>query len=144
MVALIKLVTSFSSSKRGSKLIIGLWLAVVLLLAVLAPSSKMFAVNSNASDLPSDLPSEVARMAVERHFPVSSGLPALLVFHDQGGVTEAEIQQVQHVSQWLTEAQPEGIAQSTPLHTMPPAAWGPFFSTDRTTLMLPVLLGKRT
>ncbi|PWK14879.1 MMPL family transporter [Tumebacillus permanentifrigoris] len=142
MYALLEAVTSFASSKRGSKLIIGLWVAVVLVLSVFAPASKEFAVNSNASDLPSDLPSEVSRMALERHFPVSSGLPALLVFHDQAALTAVETQQVQQISQWLAASPPEGVAQSTPLHSMPPAAWGTFFSEDRTTLMLPILLEK--
>ncbi|MBL0385740.1 MMPL family transporter [Tumebacillus sp. ITR2] len=131
-----------ASGKRGAKIVVGLWLAFALVLSFLAPSSKLFAVNSNSSDLPAGLPSEVASVVREKHFPTEDGLTALLVFHEETPLTEEQQTRVAEVSRLLSEENLQGVATSTPLYQMPAAAWGPFFSEDRTTLMLPVSLKK--
>lgn len=142
MFKLLRAVTTFSSGKRGAKIVLGLWLVVVLALTLLAPSSKQYAVNSNATDLPSYVPSEQAREVMETHYPSDQGLTALLVFHDQTSLTDAEKDQIATLSRWLVEEKPAGVADAPPLYKMPAVAWNSFLSEDHTTLMLPVQLQK--
>ncbi|MFD2169025.1 MMPL family transporter [Tumebacillus lipolyticus] len=142
MTQLLRAVTAFSSRKKGAIIMLALWIALVLILSAFAPTSKMFAVNSNASDLPADVPSELARQAIDQHFPADGGLTALLVFHDDRPLSDDQQQQIVNFSRGLVEDKPEGVEQSLPIHQMPPSSWEPFFSADHTTLMLPVHLDK--
>lgn len=142
MTQLLQKVTSLASSKRGSKIVLAIWLVVVVFLSILAPSSKMVAINSNVSDLPSYVPSEQARTILEQHFPADGGATALFVFHAPSKLTAAEKQDIRAVSKWLAQDKPAGVASAVPLHQMPDAAWGAFLSADGTTLMIPVQLKK--
>jgi len=142
MLKLLHAITGFASSKNGSKAVIAFWLVLAVLLAVFAPSSDTFAVQSNRTDLPDGVPSEIARNAMETHFPGDGSLTALVVFHDAQPLTEEELGRIKEISRTLTEQKPEGVAQSVPLHAMPPTAWAGLFSEDRTTLMLPIRLDK--
>ncbi|MGZ4123579.1 MAG: MMPL family transporter, partial [Tumebacillaceae bacterium] len=143
MAKLLQAVTGFASSARGSKVVIGFWLVVVVVLSLLAPSAKMFAINSNASDLPSYVPSEQARAILEKHFPTDGGLSALLVFHKDQPIGEADRKKIAEFSSWLTNNKPDGVAQSVPLQDMPTTGWSQFLSQDGTTLLLPVGLAKQ-
>lgn len=140
MMKILHTITDFASSKTGAKVVLVFWLVVAAVLATLAPSSDTFAVNSNRTDLPDGVPSEVARRAMETHFPGDGSVTALVVFHDSQPLTEEELERVKEISRTLTEQKPDGVAQSVPLHAIPPAAWAGLYSEDRTTLMLPVQL----
>jgi RND superfamily putative drug exporter len=143
MLQILRACTSFASNKTGAKIVLGFWVVLVLALVLCLPGSKKFALNSNPSDLPAYVPSEVARGVVEQHFPSSEGLTALLVFHAETALSDNQTKEIADASRWLAEQKEQkeqGVAEFPPLHQMPPAAWGSLYSADQTTVMLPVRL----
>ncbi|KEO81859.1 MMPL family transporter [Tumebacillus flagellatus] len=142
MFNILHAVTRMASGKRGAKIIAGIWVVIALVLSVAAPSSKTFALTSNVSDLPADMPSEVARLVVDKHFPADGGSTALLVFHDDHALNDKQKSTIADVASWLSDGNVQGVESTVPLKTMPEKAWGTFLSEDGTTLMLPVTMQK--
>ncbi|HEY4554732.1 MAG TPA: MMPL family transporter [Bacillaceae bacterium] len=132
---------AFSSSTRGSKIVIALWLLAVVLFSALAPSAKEFAGNSKENSVKGDTPSEIAAQVLEEQFPSDKGLPALLVFHREEGITNLDREKIIHISEWLaSEQKPEHLKSALPFHEFPKSLQDQMFSRDGTTLLVNVML----
>lgn len=66
------------------------WIAVVGALTMIWPSVNSQVVN-NAPNLPEDSQSVRAAALAEAEFPAGSGVPALLVWHREGGLSEDDL-----------------------------------------------------
>ena len=77
----------------------------------------------------------IADQLIKEHFPRSSGIPALVVWHRHGGLTAEDYQLIQKLSQTITEEPLESAGGVIPMHQMPPQVMKQFASEDETTLI---------
>ncbi|MHA6484260.1 MMPL family transporter [Paenibacillus sp. strain BS8-2] len=113
------------------------WIAVAAILTFTLPAVGDKEVN-NAPNLPEDSPSVVAGEFIQEHFPNESGLPALLVWHREGGLTEQDFKHMQSFTSELAANPLEGQDSVIPLHEMPAQALMGMASEDGSTFVLPV------
>lgn len=117
------------------------WVAVVGILSVLWPSVNSQVIN-NASNLPADSQSVRASVVAEREFPAGSGVPALLVWHREGGMSEEALI---HITAVYAKLAQQPLAHQNfvpPLGQLPPQALKASLSEDGSTLVTPVLFDK--
>ncbi|OAS19884.1 MMPL family transporter [Paenibacillus oryzisoli] len=133
----------FVSSAKGAKIVLISWLAAILLLSALAPSSKEVALSGGEGSLAGHTLSEQAKQVLQEAYPSPDGLTALLVFHAEQPITDAERDAITSISSWLASDQkPPYVTSSLPFHHMPAAQQELLFSADRTTLLLTLSLQK--
>lgn len=94
-------ITDFASSHWGKWIIIAAWVVVAAMLIPLAPSLSSVTSNDAASFLPKNAESTRVQELVSERFP-ANGTPVILVFHRQGGLTDADKTAVRHLSTWAT------------------------------------------
>ncbi|MGJ7913425.1 MMPL family transporter [Neobacillus sp. LXY-1] len=137
MLKPIQKLVQFSSSKNGSKVILSIWIAVVILLSFLAPSSKDFSVSSKEGSVKNDPPSAIAKQVLKKQFPSKEGLTGLLVFHRDNKITNEDRNKISEVSKWLSSNdKPKELEGAVPFHQLPKPAQDQMFSKDGTTLLL--------
>ncbi|WP_342420709.1 MMPL family transporter [Paenibacillus sp. FSL E2-0178] len=118
------------------------WIAVVGALTMIWPSVNSQVVN-NAPNLPEDSQSVRAAALAEAEFPAGSGVPALLVWHREGGLTEDDLL---HITAVYSKLEQQPLAHQNfvpPLGQLPPQALQASLSEDRSTLVTPVLFDKK-
>lgn len=131
-------ITSFSSSKKGSKIVFFLWLIFIIVVSGVMPASKKVSVSSTGNDLPDNFPSVVAEQIKKQSFP-EEGLPALLVFYQKDGIKDKELQKISEISRWLDSPdRPKHIHKSLPFHTLPKQVQLQMLSENQTTFIFPV------
>ncbi len=137
----LQLITDFASAKKGSKIVILIWIAAAFLLAFLAPGSKEFAVNVSGSGLPDNAKSVVAEKKLQHYFTDEGGLPALLLFKQKEGITEEGKKEIAKLIETFgnTEKYPS-VKEVVPYGSLPPAAQDSFLSKDKTIVVVPVIL----
>lgn len=141
MMNKIRQLTRFASSKKGSLIVISIWLAALIILTVFAPSSKEHAENSGEGSVREDSPSEIAHELLEEHFPSQEGMSALYVFHRQAGLTEDDRERFNQLSEWLqSDDKPEEITDALPFHEFPVEMQDQMYSEDGTTLLFNISL----
>jgi len=127
----------FSSSKRGAKVVLLLWIAAVIVLSIFAPSSKDYSVSSKEGSVKNDTPSAIANQVIKEQFPSKEGLTGLLVFHRDDKLTDKDREKITEVSQWLSsEEKPKYVESTLPFHQFPKPVQDQMFSKDGTTLLL--------
>lgn len=119
------------------------WIVLAGLLTVFLPAVGDKEV-SNAPNLEADSPSVVANELIKDKFPSSSGIPALVVWHREGGLTEADYALIQKTTQNIVENPLKEQGEVIPLHQMPLPALQKFASEDGTTLVQPIQFGEAT
>lgn len=117
------------------------WIVLVGVLTMLWPSVNSQVAN-NASNLPEDSQSVRASVVAEREFPAGSGVPALLVWHRDGGISEEDLVHITAVYGKLEQQPLEHQNFVPPLGKLPPQALQASLSEDRSTLVTPVLFDK--
>ncbi|MCR8645169.1 MMPL family transporter [Paenibacillus sp. N1-5-1-14] len=138
-----KRLAAYTSSSKGAKVVIAVWLIGIILLSTLAPGSKLYAQSSKEGSIHEDTPAAVAQQIASEQFPSKDGLTALLVFHREGGLTTDDRQGILDMSKWLASDQkPADVASALPYHSMPPQVQESMFSQDKTTLLLNIALTK--
>ncbi|WP_102272620.1 MMPL family transporter [Cytobacillus massiliigabonensis] len=127
----------YTSSQKGAKITILAWVLAVVLLSLLAPSAKEYEVNSKEGSIKGDKPSEIAQQILKEQFPSTDGLPALLVFHRDGEISEQDIKKINELSAWLgSDEKPEQIISALPFHELPPNVQEQMFSENESTLLI--------
>src|SRR5699024_11861497 len=76
--------TDFIRSKKGMWVTVGVWLALTIILAALAPSARDYEV-SRLDPFPDDTQSVVAEQKMDHYFSDNDGIPAILVFQAKEG-----------------------------------------------------------
>ncbi|MFF2482526.1 MMPL family transporter [Paenibacillus sp. NPDC058071] len=125
------------AGKRGRWITVAVWVLLAVLLTVLLPpvGDKE---NNNAPNLSDDKPSVIADRIVKQYFPNESGIPALVVWHRDNGLTEGDLELIRQLTSQLTEHPANAQGMLAPLHLMPPEALKSFVSEDGTTLVQPI------
>ncbi|WP_419954486.1 MMPL family transporter [Neobacillus niacini] len=133
MNSFLQSVTDRVTSKKGMWITLGIWLLVTMLLAFFAPSAKEYEVSSIDS-IPADAKSVIAENKVDEYFKNNEGIPAILVFQNEGN--KVEVTDLKPLFEKIDQV--EGIKEYVPLLNMPPQATANFFSKDQSTMILPI------
>lgn len=137
-------ITDASSSRRGKFVTMIAWLIIAGVLMVIAPSLSSIYNNSDTQDLPTNAQSQVAQRVLLQEFPNSHGTPAVLVFHNPGGLNADDKTRAKQVSDWLTSDQkPTAVGQVLSIFTVPQAA-SQLISQEGTTMTMVVTLNGST
>lgn len=117
------------------------WILVAALLSVLLPQVGKHETN-NAPNLSESKPSVRAAAVAEREFASGADIPALLVWHKPGGLSDGELPQIAELAgKWTASPVPYQTSVA-PLHKLPLAALKAELSADGSTLVTPVLFDK--
>ncbi|MFE8698342.1 MMPL family transporter [Cytobacillus sp. FJAT-53684] len=128
---------NYTSSQKGVKVTILAWIFAVVLLSIFAPSAKEFEVNSKEGSMDGNKPSEIAQQILIEQFPSTDGLPALLVFHRDGKISEQDMDKIKELSEWLgSDEKPKQIISTLPFHTLPPNVQKQMYSENESTLLI--------
>lgn len=131
----------YTSSKKGAKVTLIAWIAVVLVMSLFLPSSKDYEQNSSEGSVTGDMPSEIAQKISDEAFPSDDGLTALLVFHRDNKITGEDRDRLAKFSKWLaSDEKPEYVASALPFHKFPEEIQDQMFSEDQSTLLFNVSL----
>lgn len=134
-------ISTFSSSKKGAKIVFATWILAVIILSMLAPSAKDYEGNSGEGSKNENMPSEIAEDVLQEHFPSDEGLPALLVFHQETEITKEDKDKITTFSKWLASGErPDEITSTLPYHEFPEEVQKQMYSEDGTTLLFNVTL----
>jgi uncharacterized membrane protein YdfJ with MMPL/SSD domain len=132
---MIALFTDFASSKRGKWIIIAIWFVLTALIVPLSPRLDEVVRNESGDFLPEGAESTQVEELVAAEFP-SDGLPAIIVFRNPEGLSDANRAEAQRVSdQLVADAAPENIDGVVSVFTRPEAA-SSLVSPDGTTMTM--------
>ncbi len=131
------------AGKKMRYVTLAAWIVIAVLLTLLLPAVGDEERN-NAPNLESDSPSVLADQIIKEKFPGTSGVPALIVWHRESGLTGDDYSLMQAFTQALAAEPLEAQTELVPLHEMPAPALQQFASEDQTTLVLPVSFAEQT
>ncbi|WP_040950452.1 MMPL family transporter [Gorillibacterium massiliense] len=117
------------------------WILLVGALSMTWPSVNKEEDNG-AANLPQNSLSVQADAIMAREFPGSEGVPALLVWHRSGGLSNEDLTNMQKLTEELEQKPLPDQTSVVPLHRMPLPALKATLSQDGSTLVLPVLFAK--
>ncbi|AIQ65978.1 membrane protein [Paenibacillus stellifer] len=125
----------------------GKWVTLLVWIIIVGALSAMWpAVNSqvdnNAANLPDSAASVQASAVAEREFPSDDGVPALLVWHREGGMSDEDLAHIGALYNNLAKQPPAYVATVPPLGQLPPQALKAELSQDGSTLVTPLLYDK--
>lgn len=129
-----------SSSKKGAKWTVIIWLVVTVLLSVFAKGANEFATSVNSSGLPKDAKSMVAEEKIKQYFKNEEATPAILVFYSQRELDKNQLKTIDLVSKALVEKDMKDVKEIMPLYQLPEVAKKGLISENGTTMILPVNL----
>lgn len=124
------------TTKKGMWLTLVMWIVVVTLLTIFAPSSKDYQVSSVEKLLPDHLESVIADKKVDQYFKDADGLSAILVFEAEDG--EVPVSDLIQILDQIEEKNIKGVKEVIPLKALPPQAMETFFSDDQSAAFLPL------
>src|SRR5699024_11126837 len=134
-------ISTFSSGKKGAKIVFATWILAVVILSMFAPSAKDYEGSSGEGSKNENMPSEIAEDVLQAHFPSDEGLPALLVFHQDTEITTEDKDKITTFSKWLaSDERPNEITSTLPYHEFPEEVQKQMYSEDGTTLLFNVTL----
>jgi RND superfamily putative drug exporter len=126
---------------RGKWVTLVLWIVITGALSALLPSVNS-QENNNAANLPESFPSVQAEEVAKREFPNAEGIPALIVWHREGGLTDDDLKIVQNMAQTFTAKPLPEQAALPPYHQMPLPALKSQLSENKQTLVTPIVFSK--
>ncbi|MEI3604148.1 MMPL family transporter [Pseudogracilibacillus sp. SE30717A] len=141
MLAIVRKMVKSISTSKGAKITVAVWLGAIILLSVFAPSAKDYENNSTEGSVRNDKPSEIADQLLEDEFPTEDGLTGLIVFHQEKGLNEEDIEKIETFSKWLqSDEKPTDISSALPFHEFPKEVQAQMFSEDKSTLLFNLAL----
>jgi len=130
------------AGKRSKWITLLVWVILAVVLTMWLPAVNDEEIN-NAPNLLNSAPSVEAERLIQEEFPDSGGVPALLVWHREGALTNEDLTHLTNLTSYF-EANPlpdqVGIV---PLHMLPLPALQAQLSEDQSTLVLPILFDKK-
>lgn len=117
------------------------WIVLVAVLTAIWPGVNEKQDN-NAANLEASMPSIQAQQLAEKEFPSDSGIPALLVWQRNSGLTEEDFGNLQQLTAYLTDHPLEGQEAVPPFHQMPLPVLQQQSSEDGTAFVLPLFFSK--
>ncbi len=141
MMSGVRKIVRFTSSAKGAKVTVALWLLAVVFVSVLLPSAKDYEGTSSEGSINQEMPSEVAKDVMQKEFPSDDGLTGLIVFHHPDRITTKDRAEIEAFSEWLSsDDRPEEIARALPFHQFPEDVQMQMFSENQTTLLFNITL----
>lgn len=134
---MIEKLSNIVAGRRSRWVTLAVWIVLAVVLTVGLPAVGEHEKN-NAPNLESDSPSVLADQIIKEKFPNNSGIPALVVWHRDGGLTDADFALIQQTSKALSDNPLEAQGELIPLQEMPLPALKQFASEDTTTLVQPI------
>ena len=134
---LLEKISKRMSGRISRWVVIATWLIVTTVLSLTLPPVGDH-TKDNAANLPADADSVVAEELIKEEFPNSLGIPALLTWHREGGLTDADLVEIQFLAQTLTETPLNQQSYVPPLHQVPLPALKSSVSEDGTTFVQPI------
>ncbi|MEY9092743.1 MMPL family transporter [Paenibacillus sp. RC84] len=128
---------------RSKWVTVAVWIVLTVLLSALWPGVNS-QENNAADQLPADSLSVQAAALEKEQFPASGGVPALVVFYRQAGLTEGDLGALQKIAGRLTETPLPEQASVAPFDKLPLPALKQSVSKDGTTIVLPVSFKEKT
>jgi RND superfamily putative drug exporter len=132
---------SIVAGKRGKWVTLLVWIALAGILSMWLPSVNDEEIN-NAPNLPNKAPSVQDQLLIDKEFPSSGGVPALLVWHREGPLTDEDLTHITNVTASLEASPVSNQVGVLPLHSLPLPVLNTLLSEDQSTLVLPVLFDK--
>ncbi|PAF39678.1 hypothetical protein CHH69_07150, partial [Terribacillus saccharophilus] len=123
-------------------IILAAWIVLALVLNLTLPQANS-QEDEQAETFLNDTNSEEAARIIEEEFSDNSGLPALLTWYQEDGLTDEDLQSIQQFSADLQESDIEA-ATVTPFQDIPLPALKEQLSDDGTTLVMPILFDNGT
>lgn len=133
---------AFISGKSGRWIILAAWIVLALVLNLTLPQANS-QEDEQAETFLNDTNSEEAARIIEEEFADNSGLPALLTWYQEDGLSDEDLQSIQQFSADLQKADLEA-ATVTPFQDIPLPALKEQLSDDGTTLVMPILFDNGT
>ncbi len=131
----------WSASPRGKWIVLFVWLLAAGIIAPLTPTLSEIAENDPLSFLPKEAESTRAAELARERFAVN-GTPAIIVFRNAAGLSDADLAAAQQVYERLAAMQQEAgsnIAAIVSLFNLPQAR-GELLSADNTTMTMVVTI----
>lgn len=135
--------SSMFTGTRARWITLVAWIAAVVILTVTLPAVGGQEKN-NAQNLEAISPSVVADGVIKEYFPDSSGIPALLVWHREAGLTEEDFFLMQQLTKQLADEPLQAQGELIPMHQMPLPSLRTLASEDGATLVQPILFAEET
>lgn len=143
MLKLIRKLVQYTSSSRGAKVTVGLWILAAIILSFLAPGAKDYESSTSEGSIAGDRPSEIASDLLDEEFPSDDGLTALVVFNRDGQLTNKDLKKIDTFSEWLSsDDKPDQVASALPFHHFPEKVRDQLLSEDKSTLLYHLSLEK--
>lgn len=133
-------ITRAASSKRGAKWTVVIWLALMIGLSGMSSGAKEYATSINHAGLKDDTPSMIADEKLAEHFKDDLGVPAILVFHNESGLTETNLEKIDIINKQIDDASFEGVKETILVDEFSEEVKQTFISENETTFILPVKL----
>ncbi|SDC30453.1 putative drug exporter of the RND superfamily [Terribacillus halophilus] len=133
---------TFISGKAGRWVILAAWIVIALVLNLTLPQANS-QEEEQAETFLHDTNSDEAARIIEEEFSDNSGLPALLTWYQESGLSEENLQSIQQFSADLQGADIEA-ATVTPFQDIPLPLLKEQLSDDGTTLVMPILFDNGT
>lgn len=125
------------AGKRSKWITLLVWIVLALVLNLTLPAVGE-RENNNAENLADDKASVQAERLAAQEFPNNTGVPALIVWHREGGLQDEDLTNLQQLTEELTSEPVANQSLVVPLHELPPPALDAQLSEDRSTIILPV------
>lgn len=125
------------AGRRSKWVTLAVWILLTGILSVFLPNVNSQEDNA-ARQLPTDAWSMEATALMKEHFPSNEGVPALVVWFRDAGLTDTDLSAVQRVTKQLTDAPLAGQKALPPLHQMAAPALKSMLSKDGKILVLPI------
>ncbi|MBC8081384.1 MAG: MMPL family transporter [Gorillibacterium sp.] len=119
------------------------WIALTACLTMLLPAVGD-EENNGAANLGANRPSVQAQELAAREFPGQEGIPALVVWHQEGGLSEQSLNNIRKLTETLTTTPLPNQAFVPPYFQLPLPALLSSLSEDQSTLVMPVLFHNGT
>ena len=120
---------------------LSIWLSFVVILAILFPQINSVE-NYAGEDIPEEMMSRQAAEIVAEQFPSDSGIPLLMVWFNEQGLSNEDITNIQALYANLAENPTEGQLELPPFHQLPPQALAASISENGKSLVTPVFFDK--
>lgn len=125
------------AGKRSKWVTLAVWAIVVALLSVVWPGVHSMEQN-NAANLDETQPSVKAAAVAKEQFPGESGIPALIIWNREGGLTDADFTGIQKLTDYFTANPLEAQSALPPFGQLPLQVLRQQASEDGTSFVLPI------
>ncbi|MEE1131552.1 MAG: MMPL family transporter [Caryophanon sp.] len=136
----------FSESVSGKKsrwVVLSLWLIAIVILTILFPQVNGME-NQTGDDLPEYSEARQASELIAEKFPSDSGIPLLIVWQKDYGLTPQHLKDIQTLYANLEQNPLDGQSTLPPYHRMPLQVMYDGVSENRTSLVTPIFFDSDT